>query len=419
VGVIRRREFLRGGALALAATAVPAAPGRGAPRVLIAGGGFAGAACALRLRELNPAIQVTLIDPARHYLTCPMSNEVIVALRTLASIEVPRAGLIGAGVTCIIDRVTGIDAQQRTVRLAGGRVLGYERLVVAPGIRLRLGDPQGYDAAALQHMPHAWEAGAQTQLLARYLRELPDGATVAISVPAGLMRCPPGPYERASLMAHYLQTHRARCKVLIFDSNNHFPRQDLFTAAWAELYPGMIEWLAPAAGGALTRVDAPAQTLYSSAGAQRVTLANVIPPQAPGQLALDMGLSSGHGWCPVQAISFESQLVPNVHVIGDACIAGAMPKSASAAASQARQCAAALSAMFAGREPPLPQLDSVCYSLLSPTSALAIHGRFVLDGMDIIAEPTAVEAVAPPPSATQAQEAARWYAGIRKTCFAV
>ena len=177
------------------------------------------------------------------------------------------------------------------------------------------------------------------------------------------MRCPPGPYERASLMAWWLQQHRKRCKVLIFDANNHFPRQDAFTAAWAQRYPGMIEWIPPSEGGLITRVAAPERTLYSASGAHRVSVANVIPPQAPGMLALTGGLSSGHGWCPVKAATFESQLIEHVYVIGDACIAGAMPKAASAASSQARQCAAAIVTALGGRQ---PDADGTEHGLLQP-----------------------------------------------------
>ena len=416
---MRRREFLRGGALALASWRARATPARAAaPHVLIAGGGFAGACCALQLRELAPAIRVTLIDPQAHYVTCPMSNEVLAGLRTLASITTGRPGLPRAGVQCVLDQVTAIDAARRRVRLGGGGALAYDTLVVAPGIRFLFGQPEGYTEAAALHMPHAWQAGAQTQLLAKQLRAVADGATVAISVPAGLMRCPPGPYERASLIAHWLSRHRKRCKVLVFDSNNHFPRQDVFSAAWEELYPGMVEWIAPSEGGAVTRVDVPTNTLYSSSGAHRVALANVIPPQAPGSLALVAGLAAGHGWCPIKPASFESQLVEGIYVIGDACIAGAMPKAASAARSHAQHCAAAIAASFAGRSPPVTDFDSVCYSLLAPESALAIHGRFALREGDIRpSEAAAAPAAEPTPGAEQASAAAQWYAQIRAACF--
>ncbi len=345
-------------------------------KIVIAGGGFAGAACALALRRLNPSIEVTLVDPDDRYITCPMSNAVLVGLRDLDSITVSRRGLERAGVICARDRVVAIDTQRRHARLGGGVVLGYDRLVVAPGIRFLWGTPQGYDEAASLTMPHAWSAGVQTQLLAAQLRAIRDGGVVAISVPTGPMRCPPGPFERASLIAGFLQANKPRAKVLIFDANNRFPRQDTFTEAWHSLYRGMIEWIPMTEDGGVVRVAPAEMTLYTANGAHRVDVANIIPPQAPAELAVQAGLASDHGWCPIKPLTFESQLIGGVHVIGDACIADPMPKSASAANAQARQCALAIVASLAGREPPTPRFESVCYSLLQPGSALSIHGSF-------------------------------------------
>jgi sulfide dehydrogenase [flavocytochrome c] flavoprotein subunit len=419
VGVMRRREFLRAG---LAVAAAPPWPARGAlsARVVVVGGGFAGAGCALALRRLAPQVSVTVVEPHARYVTCPMSNAVIAGLRSLESITLTRAGLAQAGVRSAQDAVTGIDPAKQSVRLGGGGSLPYDRLVMAPGIRLLYGQPEGYDETAALQMPHAWEGGPSTARLARSLRAVPDGGTVAISVPAGLMRCPPGPYERASLIAYWLNIHRKRCKVLIFDSNNHFPRQDIFTAAWTELYPGMIEWIPPAEGGVISRVDVAARTLYSTSGAHRVSLANIIPPQAPGAVTQLNDLSSGHGWCPVDPTTFESQMVKRVYVIGDACIAGAMPKAASAARSQALQCAGAIWASLEERSPPVAELNSVCYSLLGPATALAIHGRFKVTGDRI--EPVGAAAGAAsdtPADAAHVAEARAWYQDIRAACFGV
>jgi sulfide dehydrogenase [flavocytochrome c] flavoprotein subunit len=422
VGVMRRRELLSAAvcaALAAAARArVVLEPDARAARVVIVGGGFAGSCCALQLRNLNPHLAVTLIDGADTYVTCPMSDGVMTGQRALAAITVGRSGLAQAGVRFVPDVATAIDPARRRVHLRSGAALDYDKAVVAPGIRLLFGTPQGYDEAATLRMPHAWQAGAQTRLLAAQLRATADGDTLAISVPAGLMRCPPGPYARAGMVAEWLLRHRKRNKILIFDGNNHFPRQDVFTAAWNKLYPGMIEWLAPGDGGSLTRVDVRTRTLYSSSGAHRVALANIIPPQAAGQLAVDAALASPHGWCPVDARTFESQLVPHIHVIGDACIAGAMPKAASAAASQAHQCAAAIAAALGARTMPQPSFDSVCYSLLGERAAFAIRATFeVADG-----QIRQVAAVADAPedrtvSAQHAQEAEDWYQQLRAKCF--
>jgi NADPH-dependent 2,4-dienoyl-CoA reductase/sulfur reductase-like enzyme len=417
---MRRREFLHRATLAVAlggCTALRAAPSRA--QVVIAGGGFAGSCCALELRRLQPALRVLLFDAQPHYFTCPMSNEAIVGMRSFGSLAVPRAGLQAAGIEYACARVAGIEATARRVRLADGTRVPYDRLVVAPGIRFRPQSPEGYDGRAAWDMPHAWDGGGQARRLGQLLEAVPDGGVVAICVPAGLMRCPPAPYERASLMAQYLKLRRRGCKLLIFDSNNHFPRQDVFTAAWQELYPGMIEWLPPAEGGLITRVDARTSTLYSSGGRHKVALACVIPPQAPGALAPQSGLSSGHGWCPVEPATFESQLLPGVHVIGDACIAGAMPKSASAARAQARQCAAAIVALLAGAQPPQPQLASVCYSHVSAGAALAIAGQFSLVEGELRQDPArAADAEPHAASGALAQQAQGWYRDMRTECFA-
>jgi len=384
--------------------------------VVIVGGGFAGASCALLLRRLNPGIRVTLIDPDDRYVTCPMSNSVLAGWRDLKSISVPRHGLERAGVNYVRGRITSIDTQLRHAKLAGGGILAYDRLVLAPGIRFLWGKPQGYDLAAAQSMPHAWQAGAQTEILAAQLRAMRNGGVFAISVPPGPMRCPPGPFERASLVAAYLRQNKPRSKVLIFDSNNRFPRQDAFTDAWNSLYPKMIEWIPVVEDGAVVRVAPKQKILYTSRGAHRVDVANIIPPQAPGLLAAQVGLASDHGWCPIKPESFESSSVAHLHVIGDACIADPMPKAASAAITQARQCALAIAAALEGREPPAPVFESVCYSLLARGSALSIHGRYQLtDGA--IRQVAAPDDAGSSRSAQEAQNAEDWYKGVVADAF--
>jgi len=411
-----RRRFIKAAALAVLGGAQLASAKARRARVVVAGGGFAGATCALQLRRLDTAIDVTLVDPDERYATCPMSDAALVGWRSMRSLTVSRAGLARAGVRYVRDRVASIDAQARHIRLASSKDLAYDRLVVAPGIRFLWDRLPGYGEADSQRMPHAWRAGAQTGLLAAQLRDIDDGGVFAICVPPGLMRCPPAPFERASVVAAYLKQHRPRSKVLIFDANNHFPKQDVFAAAWQEFYPGMIEWIPATEGGAVQRVDASNMTLYTSRGAQRVAVANVIPQQAPGLLAVDAGLASGHGWCPVKPESFESALIENVHVIGDACIAGAMPKSASAANSQALRCARAIVASLREQELPSPRFDSVCYSLLGRDRALAIHGRFAVADGEIRQIDIAQDADQPSPQA-QALQAARWYDRIVAESF--
>jgi sulfide dehydrogenase [flavocytochrome c] flavoprotein chain len=424
---MNRRRWLRlaagaaAGAMTGLARIASAARPRGAPRVLVVGGGFAGSACALELRRLDPGFDVHLIDPVERYATCPMSNEVIVGWRAMASIEVSRSGLSRAGVRCITGRVDRIDAAHRRLRLATGDMLPYDRLVVAPGIRFLWERIDGLGPEAARAMPHAWQAGEQTALLASQLRAMPNGGVVAISVPSGFMRCPPGPYERASLIAHYLKENKPRSKVLILDGNNYFPKQPLFTDAWRRLYPGMIEWIPMTQGGTVVGVDMATMTLFTENGSHRAAVANVIPPQAPGALAPATGLASDHGWCPVDPRSFESTLLPHVHVIGDACIADAMPKSASAALSQAEHCARAVAAGLNGRTLVQQAFDSVCYGRVSPEWALAFPGHFtIVDGRIAAPEPSSSPGVELDTDAAAAAslDAERWYADIRARAFA-
>jgi sulfide dehydrogenase [flavocytochrome c] flavoprotein chain len=421
---MRRRTFLSLTTAAAAAAAgnklsrgsAPPANRNRAARVIVVGGGFAGATCALRLRVLDPALDVTVIDPADRYFTCPMSNSVLVGLRALDSITVRRGGLERRGVRVVRDRVLAIDTQLRRVRLSLGGSTHYDRLVMAAGIRFLWGRPQGYTQAAAELMPHAWQAGAQTTILAAQLAAIRPGGVVAISVPAGPMRCPPGPFERASLIAGYLKQNKPRAKVLIFDANNHFPKQDVFTEAWRELYPGMIDWIPVVQGGAVVRVDPAEMALYTAAGEHRADVINVIPPQAPALLAVDAGLASDHGWCPIDADTFESTLAPNVHVIGDACIADPMPKAASAANAQAKQCALAIATAFAGSKADRPPLESVCYSMLAADRALSIHARFETAGGEIkqLHDDEDSETVS---AAGEAQNAQEWYRRIVADSF--
>ena len=222
---IRRREFLQVAVGASLATTVRKGSSADAKRVVIAGGGFAGAACARALRRIAPAVDVTLIDPDARYVTCPMSNAVIAGWRTLDSITVGREGLLRAGVRYVCDRVVDIDVEKRRVTVGNNDTIPYDRLVVAPGIRFLWDSPEGYDEAAAQRLPHAWIAGAQTALLAAQIRAMPMGGVVAISVPAGLMRCPPGPFERAGVIAAYLKQHNPGAKISFTIQTTIFPNR--------------------------------------------------------------------------------------------------------------------------------------------------------------------------------------------------
>ncbi len=228
------------------------------------------------------------------------------------------------------------------VTLADGSELAFDRLVLAPGIDILFDALPGYDEAAAAVLPHAWKAGEQTLLLRRQLEAMTDGGTVLIAAPANPFRCPPGPYERASLIAHYLKTHKPRSKILILDAKDTFSKQSLFQAAWSSLYPGMIEWVGLSSGGKVVRVDAREKIAETEFGTHSADVLNIIPPQRAGRIAAASGVADRSGWCPIDPVTFESKLQPAIHVIGDACIAGGMPKSAFSANAQGKVCAAAI-----------------------------------------------------------------------------
>lgn len=373
---LSRREFLRllsaAGAVGFAG-GTSAAPGSGKAHVVVIGGGFGGATAAKYLRLMDPAVQVTLIEPNRTYFTCPGSNDVIASIHPMRAIERDYRTLANRyGVNVIHDQVTGIDPDRREISTAGGGKLVYDRLIVSPGISFQWDAIEGYDQAASQRMPHAWKAGAQTELLKGQLRAMPDGGLVVIAPPANPFRCPPGPYERASLIAWYLKRHKPRSKIMILDAKTKFSKQGLFMRGWEDLYPGMIEWVSGAEDGKVESVDPSTNEVFTEFGEHKPAVANIIPPQRAGQLALDNGLADDKGWCPVNQKTFESKQVPGVHVIGDACIAGAMPKSGYAANTQAKVCAAAVLDALYDREPGTPSYLNTCYSFVGPHYGISV-----------------------------------------------
>jgi NADPH-dependent 2,4-dienoyl-CoA reductase/sulfur reductase-like enzyme len=262
------------------------------------------------------------------------------------------------------------------VALNTGATLSYDRLILAPGIDIAWGALPGYDEAASDVLPHAWKAGAQTLLLRKQLESMEDGGVVVISAPANPYRCPPGPYERASLIAAWLAKHRPRSKLLLLDAKDAFSKQKLFEAAWARFYPGLLERVGLSDGGKVTSVNPASRTFTTDFDTHRADVGNVVPPQRAGRIAALAGVADRTGWCPVDPATFESKLQPGVHVIGDAAIAGAMPKSAFAANAQAKVCADAVATLLAGGTPMEPRLINVCYSLAAPSYGISVAGVY-------------------------------------------
>ena len=417
-----RREFLGLVAAALAAPFLPRrAAAQAAARVVVVGGGFAGATCARFLRRRDPRLEVTLVEPNDTFTACPFSNGVLAGLRDIRDQHFGYQALRADGIAVVHTAATAIDSQLRRVRLADGAMLPYDRLVIAPGIDFRWDAIPGYTEAAADRMPHAWKAGAQTLLLRRQVEGMADGDVMVMAVPANPYRCPPGPYERACLIAHYLKTRRPRSKLLVLDAKDSFSKQELFTAAWKHLYPGLLEWVPLSQGGKVTAVDPAAGTVSTDFEKYRPAVANIIPPQRAGRIAELAGVADRTGWCPIDPVTFESRLQPGIHVVGDAAIAGAMPKSAFAANAQAKVCAAAVATLLRGETPEAPLLVNTCYSLAAPDYGISVAGVYRPKGGQLAdvegAGGTSPLHAAPETRAMEARYAEAWFRTITGEVF--
>jgi NADPH-dependent 2,4-dienoyl-CoA reductase/sulfur reductase-like enzyme len=419
--LMTRRNVVRGVAASAALFVFPCpSSAQSVARIVVIGGGFGGASCARALKRIDPALDVTLIEPNRTFTACPFSNEVIAGLREIEAQQFSYDRIIAEGVTVIAEAAVRIDPQTRIVGLANGQSLRYDRLVLAPGIDLRFDALPGYDEAAAARMPHAWKAGAQTVLLRKQLQAMDDGGLVALAVPAGPLRCPPGPYERASLIAYYLKTRKRHSKIIILDAKDAIPQQRLFENAWKELYPGMIERVSLSQGGRVTSVDPATNTIVTDFGNYTAPVANVIPPQKAGRIADIAGAVDNTGWCPIDPVTFASKLVPNIHVIGDACIGGGIPKSASAANAQAKACAGAVANLISGIPPATPRLVGACYNTVAPGYAFSLSGIYEpKDGMFAEIEGGGTSPAYAPREvrAREAEDAHSWYKTITVEAF--
>lgn len=398
-----RRQFIK----ALAATgsasvlAFPAIARAGAKaKVVVIGGGYAGATAAKYVKVLDKDIDVTLIEPNKTYVSCPLSNEVMVGHRDIKTLEYGYDGLKKRGVNVVHDRVTAVDRAKKTVTTQGGKKLPYDALVMSPGIDFLYDQIEGYSEKLVEQFPHAWKAGPQTLQLKKMLEAMPDGGVFVIVVPKAPFRCPPGPYERASLVANYFKHHgKNKSKVIIMDANDSHSKKGLFNQGWAKLYGwekeglnthGMIEWVKGAEGGLVTKLDAKTKTVSSDFVEVKADVLNIIPAHKAGRIAFDAGLvgTSGNnfekGWCKVDPMTMASAVDPNVYTVGDACVAGEMPlygnpgaafdmpKSAHIAMTQAKVAAAAIVAKLNGLPPPEPIYANTCYSIVGDGYGISV-----------------------------------------------
>ncbi|MFV9614626.1 MAG: FCSD flavin-binding domain-containing protein [Gammaproteobacteria bacterium] len=372
-----RRKFLKrmaGSSALLSAPALLTSCSKGArARIVVVGGGFGGSTCARYLQRFDSSLNITLIEPSRQFITCPFSNMVISGMQTMDSISRGYTAQTNRGIDVLHTRVRAIDASVRMVALDSGDVLQYDKLVLSPGIDFKWCEVDGMEESDAETIPHAWKAGAQTILLRNQLSAMDDGGVVIVAPPVNPFRCPPGPYERVSLIAHYLKQHKPKSKILVLDAKDTFSKQALFMQGWEELYPGMIEWVSGSKGGRVDEIDVAKRTLYTESGDRhRGDVVNFIPPQKAGVIAENTRLTNDDGWCVVNQRTFESKEHEHIHIIGDASVAGKMPKAGFAANSQGKVCAAAIVSSLREVAMPDPSYVNTCYSLLSPDYGISV-----------------------------------------------
>ena len=368
---MKRRDFLKLAGAASLAGCASSAPTKA--RVVIVGGGFGGATAAKYLRMWDSSVDVVLVERDPAFISCPMSNLVLGGFSSLADMTRERDGLRRYGVRVVQDEVVGIDAAMKSVRLARGGDLAYERLIVSPGVDFTFADVQGYEPAMNEgRVLHAWKAGPQTLALRRQLEQMRDGGVYALSIPLAPYRCPPGPYERASVVAAYFKQAKPRSKVLVLDANPDITsKAGLFRRAWADLYPGIIEYRA---NSRAVGVDGSTMTVRLELEDVKADVLNVVPPQRAGELAAKAGLiTTNNRWCDVDWRTMESKAVKGVHVLGDATLsAPAMPKSASMANNHAKIAAGAIIDLLNGRAPAPLKIINTCYSFVSQREAIRV-----------------------------------------------
>lgn len=418
----QRRSLLAGlaGAAALPFISSPALA-QTRPRLVVIGGGFGGATAARFVKTYIANADVTLIEPQATYTTCPFSNLVIGGLREMSAQTFSYDRLKTEGINVIQERAEDVDPAARTVTLGSGDTVSYDRLILSPGIDIRWDALEGYGPDAQQAMPHAWKAGPQTTLLRDQLEAMEDGGLVVMSAPAAPYRCPPGPYERASLIAHYLKTQKPASKLIILDAKDQFSKQPLFLEAWTQHYPDHLEWVGASDFGRVVSVDPSAMTLSTDFDTYKADVANVIPPQKAGEITTRAGVADQTGWCPIDPVDFSSTLQDNIYVIGDATIAAPMPKSAFSANLQAKLCALQIARDLSGADIEPTVLANTCYSYVAPDSAVSITGVYSnadgklssMDGAGGLSPTGAAPAI----RAAEAAEAEAWFQQITRQAF--
>ncbi len=412
-----RRMFMGAAAASLSA---PMVMGQGKPRVVVIGGGAGGATAARYIaKDSKGAIDVTLIEPTRTYYTCFFSNLYIGGFRELSSIAHSYGTLAAEyGVNVVHDWATGIDRDAKTVALAGGGSVPYDRLIIAPGIDFVDGSVPGWGLAAQNAMPHAYKAGSQSELLKAQIEAMPEGGTFAMVAPPNPYRCPPGPYERISMVAHKLKAENPTAKILILDPKPKFSKQALFEEGWNTHYGGMIERIGPDFGGENVEVRPETMEVVIDGEVEKVDVCNVIPAMKAGRICELAGITEGN-WAPVVPATMQSRTDENIHVLGDATSQGDMPKSGFSANSQAKVAAMAVRGALTGSKVFPAKFSNTCWSLIDTDDGVKVGASYEatpekISKVDGFISQTGEDADL---RKVTYEESLGWYAGITSDMF--
>ena len=375
---LSRRRFLASAVAASTALSAPAVLAQGRGRVVVVGGGAGGATAARYIaKDAKGGVDVTLVEPTRAYYSCFFSNLYIGGFRGYDSIGHSYGALAANhGVNVVHDWAVSIDRDKRSVGLAGGASLPYDRLVLSPGIDFRPGSVPGWDLSQQNRMPHAYKAGSQTQLLRAQIQDMRQGGVYCMVAPPNPFRCPPGPYERISMVAHILKQANPTAKILIVDPKAKFSKQGLFEDGWQRHYSGMIERIGPDFGGDSVEVRPAAMEVVIDGEATKVDVCNVIPAQQAGRIAALAEITNEAGWAPVVPHTMQSRADENIHVLGDASQQGDMPKSGFSANSQAKVCAMAVRGALTGSKVFPARFSNTCWSLIGTDDGVKVGASY-------------------------------------------
>ena len=419
---VNRRQFstlLGAGAASLSLPYYARAQAK--PRVVVIGGGAGGATAARYIaKDSEGAIDVTLIDDSETFTTCFFSNLYLGGFRDFGSITHGYEKLQSDyGITKVTGMATGVDRGAKTVTMADGATIPYDRLVVSPGIDLIWDSIEGYSEEAAEIAPHAWKAGPQTQLLKEKLDAVSNGQQIVMVAPPNPYRCPPGPYERISMMAHVLKSKGVDAKIIVLDPKEKFSKQGLFQEGWEKHYPGMVEWYGPDVHGGIKSVDVAAGTVETDLDTFKGDLLNIIPAQKAGMIAAAAGLTDDSGFCPIDATSMRSTVDENIFVIGDASIAGAMPKSGFSANSQAKVAAMNIRGELISSKVFPAKYSNTCWSLIETDDGVKVGAQYAPSEGKIASTSSFISQTGEDAAVRKAtyEESIGWYAGITADMF--